>query len=104
MVMLLISSPLKCSVMNFKLNVSSFLLGIICILAVGILFSARDPQSDDLMGKYRAYTNEEGFLILDTQSGKYILETDDGYIGNQRLIRGDFESSFAAGRDLFSKK
>jgi hypothetical protein len=88
--------------MNFKINFSSFLMGCFAMLCVGMLFSAMDPNPPSVVGRFQARMNENGFLILDTDSGKYILESDVNYIGNQRLIIGDFEKSFEAGRDLFS--
>lgn len=90
--------------MQVKLNFSSFLLGILCVLGVGLLISAQNPDVDSVVGRFQARTNNNGFLILDTQTGQYILESDVNYIGNHKLIRGDFKTNFEAGKDLFSKK
>ncbi|HSF89414.1 MAG TPA: hypothetical protein VLA46_08350 [Saprospiraceae bacterium] len=90
--------------MNFKINFSSFLMGCFAILCIGMLLSAIDPQPESTTGRFQSRMNESGFLILDTWSGKYILESEVGFIGNQRLIIGDFEKNFEAGRDLFSGK
>lgn len=90
--------------MNFKINFSSFLMGCFSILCIGILLSAMDPQPVSSTGRFQSRMNENGFLILDTETGKYILESEVGYIGNQRLIIGEFDKSFDAGRDLFSKR
>ncbi len=90
--------------MNFKINFSSFLMGCFSILCIGILLSAMDPNPPSVVGRFEARMNEKGFLILDTDSGKYIFESEVGYVGNHRLIIGEFDKSFDAGRDLFSKK
>ena len=90
--------------MNFKINFSSFLMGCFAILCMGMLLSAVDPQPESTTGRFQSRMNEKGFLILDTETGKYILESEAGYIGNHRLIVGEFDKSFNAGRDLFSKK
>lgn len=90
--------------MNFKINFSSFLMGCFAILCIGMLLSAMDPQPESTTGRFQSRMNEKGFLILDTETGKYILESEVGYVGNHRLIIGEFDKSFNAGRDLFSKK
>lgn len=90
--------------MQFRLNFGSFFTGILCVLCVGMLISSQYPQDDSSNGRYEAKTNDNGFIILDTQTGQYILESDVNYIGKYRLIRGDFKTNFEAGRDLFSKK
>lgn len=90
--------------MNFKINFGSFLMGCFAILCIGMLLSAMDPKPEYTPGRFQASMNDDGFLILDTETGKYILESGVGYVGNQRLIIGEFDKSFDAGRDLFSKK
>ena len=90
--------------MNFKINFSSFLMGCFAILCIGMLLSAMDPHPESTTGRFQSRMNEKGYLILDTETGKYILESEVGYVGNHRLIIGEFDKSFNAGRDLFSKK
>jgi len=79
-------------------------MGCFAILCIGMLLSAMDPQPESTTGRFQSRMNEKGFLILDTETGKYILESEVGYVGNHRLIIGEFDKSFNAGRDLFSKK
>ena len=102
--MTFIYSPPKHNAMNFKINFSSFLMGCFAILCVGMLLSAMEPKPLSTTGRFEVRMNENGFLILDSETGKYILESNVNYIGNQRLIIGEFDKSFNAGRDLFSKK
>lgn len=84
-----------------KLDYKSMLIGI---LATALLFSfysfdrtAETPMPQ--VGKYQAVSSERGFLILDTQTGDYILDTEVNYVGKMTWIKGDFESSFQTGRD-----
>lgn len=90
--------------MPSKDQLNTFLLGGLTVICIGLLMSANDPQSSTSNGRYQSRMNDSGFLILDTATGHFVYESGTAYIGNQRLIKGDFETSFKAGRDLFSKK
>ena len=90
--------------MNLKINFGSFLMGCFAILCIGMLLSAMDPKPEYTPGRFQASMNDDGFLILDTETGKYIIESGVGFVGNQRLIIGDFDRNFEVGRDLFSKQ
>ncbi|GAB5553857.1 MAG: hypothetical protein Sapg2KO_34480 [Saprospiraceae bacterium] len=84
-----------------KLDFKSMLIGI---LTTGLLFSfySFDRTADTSMpqvGKFQAVSSERGFLILDTQSGDYILDSEVNYVGKMTWIKGDFESAFRAGKD-----
>ncbi|MDZ4747939.1 MAG: hypothetical protein SH808_05590 [Saprospiraceae bacterium] len=90
--------------MNFKIDYKSFSMGCLMMLGMGLLISSQYPQTESPVGRFQATSSEIGFLILDTQSGEFIFESDVNYIGNNRMMRGDFTSNFQTGKNIITKK
>ena len=76
---------------TLTIDLKSFCLGI---LAVGALLlmankpaSQPDPQNE--VRRYQAVTGERGVIILDTKTGRFIV--DPYGFSNPRWTKGDFE-------------
>lgn len=88
---------------NFNLDLRSFVLGLafFAVLSLSFAFNqTQDPQS----GRFQGSASDRGFLILDTASGEYIIDTEVNYLGRMKWIKGSFGSSFEAGVDKTSPK
>ncbi len=84
---------------DFKSAIIGALLFMIAFLTIGF-----KPSSNNDYPRYQAVSGERGFIILDTYSGNYILDSEVNYVGKMRWIKGDFESSFNAGKDKTKSK
>jgi hypothetical protein len=84
-----------------KLDFKSLLIGVLTITLIFTSFSFEKEVAvpDGPVGQYQAVSSERGFLILDTQSGDYIIDSEVNYIGKMVWIKGDFASAFANGKD-----
>ncbi|MEO0337914.1 MAG: hypothetical protein AAF242_01745 [Bacteroidota bacterium] len=90
---------------KFKLDFKSLLIGMLCSVVIFQAYSFNQPaevnqQQNNL---YQAAASENGFIILNTATGKYIIDSDVNYIGKMRWIKGDFDSSFDLGIDKTKK-
>ena len=86
---------------SLQIDVKSLLIGMLftCLLSLLFAFNGPSETPPTQLGKYQAVSSERGFLILDTQTGEYILDSEVNYVGKMTWIRGDFDSSFEAGKD-----
>lgn len=75
----------------------SFLIGFFIACTLILLMSAKTYEGQN--GRFQATSSERGFLILDTQTGDYILDSEVNYIGKIGWIKGTFETDFEQGRD-----
>ena len=67
-------------------------LGVFCIVALSN-FNRPAPQPNDAtdeVRRYQAVSGERGLIILDTKTGKFLLDVN--YIGRARWQKGDFET------------
>lgn len=81
---------------TISIDLKSFLIGILATALMFLLLGAREADNAE-NGRYRATASDDYLLILDTQTGEYILETS--YIGKQKWIRGDFQTSYENGKN-----
>ncbi|GHB77604.1 hypothetical protein GCM10007390_34720 [Persicitalea jodogahamensis] len=58
--------------------------------------------ADNDIGRYQGVAGERGFIILDTKTGQYILDSKVGYGAEMKWIR-DFITSFRNGIDKTKK-
>ena len=75
--------------MKHNLDIKSVMIGLIGgILLIGALsFKMEDSQKD---GRYQTAVGEKGIVILDTQTGAYILNMN---LGNNGWRKGDFANT-----------
>ena len=78
-------------------DVKSVMIGMLGTLLFFSILGSASTQSN-VSGRYQASSSERGFIILDTQTGKYILDSNVNYIGKIGWIKGEFESSFERGK------
>ncbi|WP_373331250.1 hypothetical protein [Salmonirosea aquatica] len=75
---------------------------VLGILAIGAIaaFTPKDvAQAENGNGRYQAVSSERGFIILDTRTGQYILDSQVGYGKQMTWIKGDFAKSYQKGTD-----
>ncbi len=80
------------------LDIKSILIGFLgsalIITAIGFKNS---PDEND--GRFLASSGEQGIVIVDSQTGAYIITPSPSIVGKIEWIKGDFESTFKASRD-----
>ena len=88
---------------TLQVDFKSLLIGfLVCgMFITSFAFNAPDTDRDN--GRYMVAASEKGFVILDTQSGHYILDQEAGIIGKYRWLKGDFASSFEYGLDKVNR-
>lgn len=64
-------------------------LGVFAIMSLSNFNNANERRDDptDEVRRYQAVADERGYIILDTKTGKYII---DRYVGRPNWLRGDF--------------
>lgn len=84
-----------------KIDLNSFLIGILAMSIVTLTLSFKtspSPQQNQVP-RYQAVAAERGFIIMDTYSGDYILDSEVTYVGKMTWIKGNFQHAFDAGKD-----
>ena len=80
------------------LDIRSILIGFLgsalMITAIGFKNS---PDEND--GRFLASSGEKGIVIVDSQTGAYIIAPYPGPVGKVHWLKGDFESTFKASID-----
>ena len=98
---------MKSTALDFK----SVLVGLLCASLLFVCFSFKTDDGTikeglvppAQVGTYQAVASERGFIILNTQTGEYILDSEVNYIGKMTWIKGDFDSAFERGVDKTRK-
>jgi hypothetical protein len=87
--------------LTFELDARVLTLGLVLIVIVAIAaFTPKGTlQGDSTNGRFQAVASERGFIILDTRTGQYILDSQVGYGKKMNWIRGDFAKSYKKGMD-----
>lgn len=84
--------------MKITLDIKSVIIGL---LSAGIIFSTisfKDKNETD-GGKFRAVVGEKGVVILDSETGAYIVAPDPSPVGKIRWVKGDFYETHKASID-----
>ncbi|EDM38851.1 hypothetical protein PBAL39_22300 [Pedobacter sp. BAL39] len=102
--------------MNHKLDLKSMIIGFLgAALLISFSFT-NDKSSKDTVdtrnginemkssnagenGRYQTIIRDRMTLILDTQTGKYIIGVDVKDFGKVTWVKGDFESTYNTGLD-----
>jgi len=75
--------------MKITLDIKSVIIGL---LSAGIIFSTisfKDRHEAD-GGKFRTVIGEKGIVILDSETGAYIIAPEVMNIGKMQWVKGDF--------------
>ena len=84
-----------------KVDFKSLLLGMLAMGFIFLSFSFKESPatSNPMSPRYQATAGDRGFIILDTYTGDYILDSEVNYIGKMTWIKGSFRKSFDHGKD-----
>jgi hypothetical protein len=84
--------------MKITLDIKSMIFGFMAAGLVLIALSFKNGQTDH-PGKYRTTIGEKGIVILDTETGAYIMAPEIRTFGNVQWIKGDFNTTYQTGKD-----
>ena len=84
--------------MKITLDAKSLLMGF---LASGLMFTVISfkSTSDQSKGKFRTEVNDHVVVILDTETGNYIIAPSMYDISKIQWIKGEFYETFKTGKD-----
>ena len=92
---------------SIGLDFKSVLVGLLFSALLFVFFSFKADVGPATVpaqtGTYQAVSSERGFLILNTQTGEYILDSEVNYIGKMTWIKGEFDKAFESGMDKTRK-
>lgn len=84
--------------MKYELDVKSILIGFLgAALLIGIISFKNNSTEQD--GKFKTVIGEKGIVILDTQTGAYILAPYIQSSGKMDWIKGDFYNTHKVSKD-----
>ena len=84
--------------MKYQVDIKSILIGFLsaALLISTISFKNNGDEQD---GKFKAVIGEIGIVILDTQTGAYILTPNVQIAGKMDWIKGDFYNTHKVSKD-----
>lgn len=75
-------------------------MGLFVLLAVAVGFIPKNEAPlENEVGRFQAVSSERGFVLLDTKTGQYILDSQVSYGKEMKWIKGSFTTSFNNGTD-----
>lgn len=83
---------------KITIDLKNWSLATTLLLSLLLLTSAR-TEGPGQIGRFQAVTSERGFIILDTESGDYIIESRHYNVPKLKWSKGDFRTSFEKGLD-----
>jgi len=85
--------------MKIALDTKSILIGILATgLCLTIISSKNYDEPTD--GRYKTEVNNNNVIvILDTQTGKYIIAPEVRDAGKIQWLKGEFQSTFSSAKD-----
>ena len=88
-----------------NIDVKSLIMGmmVMTFLMFSFAFNSGPSTPNEQKVRYQAAAAERGFIILDTYTGDYILDSEVNYIGKMNWIKGNFHKSFERGKDKTSR-
>jgi len=84
--------------MKYQVDIKSILIGFLsaALLITTISFKNNGNEQD---GRYNTVIGEKGVVILDTQTGAYILSPYIQSSGKMEWIKGDFYNTHKVSKD-----
>ena len=73
-------------------------LFVVLSVVFGFIPKEKAPPENEV-GRFQVVSSERGFVLLDTKTGQYILDSQVGYGKEMKWIKGDFATSFKNGID-----
>ncbi|MBA9076896.1 MULTISPECIES: hypothetical protein [Rufibacter] len=86
--------------MKLQLDTKSIMIGFLSAALLISAFSFKNDSSGN-GGKYQTSMGERGIIILDTETGAYIINTD---ATNSGWRKGNFENTFKVSKDNLDRK
>lgn len=91
-------------VLDLKSILTGFALSLLVLFMFGYTNATEAPVENHPTGRYQAVASERGFVILDTQTGDYLIDADVAYLGGLIWEKGTFQEAHEAGRNIRQKK
>jgi hypothetical protein len=84
--------------MKYNVDIKSLIIGF---LGAALLISSIGFKNngDGKEGKFQAATGDKGVIILDTQTGSYIVAPFITDVGKVQWVKGDFYKTYESGKD-----
>ncbi len=82
---------------TITIDLKSIGLGALCVLGIGLLSNFNNANKAPINAadegrRYQAVSSDRGFIIVDTQTGQYLLDTR--YAGRPQWVKGDFTTIY----------
>jgi hypothetical protein len=84
--------------MKITLDLKSIIIGFLGAALLLSIISFKN-NGDENEGKFKTVMNENGLVILDSQTGAYIVAPSMRDVGRVQWIKGDFYSTHKTGKD-----
>ncbi|MNL21816.1 hypothetical protein D3C87_1431240 [compost metagenome] len=84
--------------MKITLDLKSIIIGFFSAALLISLISFKN-NGDENEGKFKTVMNESGIVILDSQTGAYIIAPNMRDVGKVQWIKGDFYNTHKTGKD-----
>lgn len=88
--------------MKITLDLKSLILGFMAAALIITAFSFKSGETEH-NAKYKTTVGEFGMIILDTETGKFIISDRLYTTGKFEWRKGDFTSAFETGKDYTKK-
>jgi hypothetical protein len=84
--------------MKITLDLKSIMIGFLGTTLLVSMISFKN-NSDENEGKFKTVMGEQGIVILDSQTGAYIIAPIMREAGKVQWIKGDFYNTHKTGKD-----
>lgn len=84
--------------MKITLDLKSIIIGFLGSALLVSIISFKN-NGDENEGKFKTIMNESGIVILDSQTGAYVIAPHLNVAGKVQWIKGDFYSTHKTGKD-----
>lgn len=84
-------------------DIKSACIGFLGAALIMSVFGFNNP-TDELPGRYQATAGEEGIVIIDTQTGQYIIDDRASFSGKTVWTKGSFADTYEKGENRAIRK
>ncbi|MFB9863755.1 hypothetical protein [Rufibacter immobilis] len=81
--------------MKNQIDIKSLLIGFLSAALIIMAFSFKNSTTGQ-GGRFQAETSETGVIVLDVETGAYIINTD---MTNNKWRKGDFQTTHKVSKD-----